>query len=115
MAYTDAKYLSFTNAPVPLEELGGAEAFKDISGGVLPGVSKWAGALALELIGKGDLLDLQGHYFFGTELFYRSRFSSSPSPSAYLNIDAYTLSNARVGFKAINGLSVIVWSRNIMN
>lgn len=115
LAYTDAKYVSFTNAPVPLEEVGGTEAFKDISGGVLPGVSKWAGSLALELTTKGDLLNLQGYYFLGTELFYRSRFSSSPSPSAYLNIDAYTLSNARVGFRAVNGLSVTIWSRNLTN
>jgi hypothetical protein len=28
---TDGKYVSFTNAPVPLEEVGGAQAFKDVS------------------------------------------------------------------------------------
>ena len=114
-AYTDGKYISFTNAPVPLEEVGGTEAFKDISGGVLPGVSKWSWFLGAELTTKGDLLGLQGHYFLGTELFYRSRFSSSPSPSAYLNIDAYALLNARVGFRAVNGLSAIIWSRNLTN
>lgn len=115
LAYTDGKYISFTNAPVPLEEVGGTEAFKDISGGELPGVSKWSWSLATELTTKGDLLSLQGYYFLGTDLYYRSKFSSSPSPSKYLNIDAYTLVNARVGFRATNGLSVIVWSRNLTN
>ncbi|NGM60743.1 TonB-dependent receptor [Sphingobacterium sp. SGG-5] len=113
LAYTDGKYVSFTNAPVPLEEVAGAEAFKDISGGELPGISKWSWSLVTELTAKGDLLSLQGNYFLGADLYYRSKFSSSPSPSQYLNIDAYTLLNARVGFRATNGLSVIVWSRNL--
>ncbi|TDQ79438.1 iron complex outermembrane receptor protein [Sphingobacterium yanglingense] len=115
LAYTDGKYVSFTNAPVPLEEVGGTEAFKDVSGGVLPGISKWSWSLAAEATVKGNLLSLQGHYFLGTDLFYRSKFSSSPSPSAYLNIGAYTLLNARIGFKATNGLTVMVWSRNLTN
>src|SRR5699024_5586682 len=47
-AYTDGKYIKFTNAPVPLEEVGGPEAFKDISGGRLPGISKWSSSIAAE-------------------------------------------------------------------
>lgn len=113
LAYTDGKYVKFTNAPVPLEEVGGAQAFKDISGGQLPGISKWSWSLSAELTAKGNLLSLQGNYFLGADLYYRSKFSSSPSPSQYLNIDAYALLNARVGFKATNGLAVIVWGRNV--
>ena len=53
LAYTDARYVKFTNAPLPLEETGLTEngvqkAFKDISGGVLPGISKWSGSLGGE-------------------------------------------------------------------
>src|SRR5690606_18571619 len=107
------KYVKFTNAPVPLEEVGGAQAFKDISGGRLPGISKWSWTVAAEITAKGDLLSLQGNYFFGSDLFYRSTFSSSSSPSQYLNVEAYSLLNARVGFRATNGISVIVWSRNL--
>lgn len=114
-AYTDGKYISFTNAPVPLEEVGGAEAFKDISGGVLPGISKWSWTLGPEATLRGTLLSLQGNFFLGADAFYRSKFSSSPSPSQFLNIDAYTLVNGRVGFRAVNGLSFFVWSRNLTN
>jgi len=112
-AYTDGKYVKFTNAPVPLEEVGGAEAFKDISGGRLPGISKWSSSIGAELSQKGNLLGLEGSFFLGTDLFYRSEFSSSPSPSKYLNIDGYALLNARLGFKASNGISISVWSRNL--
>jgi len=115
LAYTDGKYVSFTNAPVPLEETGGASAFKDISGGRLPGLSKWAGSVGGELTLPGVFVGESGKFFLASEAFYRSEFSSSPSPSAYLNIEGYTLLNARLGFRSNNGLSVFLWSRNVLN
>src|SRR5690606_24181960 len=48
LAYTDGKYVSFKEAPVPLEETG-EKAFKDASGEKLPGISRWAGSLSSEL------------------------------------------------------------------
>lgn len=119
-SYTDAKYITFTNAPLPLEETGLTEngvqkAFKDISGGVLPGISKWAGSLGGEFTTPAAFLGKAGKFFTALESFYRSSFSSSPSPSAYLNIDGYALVNARLGFRATNGLSAFVWSRNLFN
>lgn len=115
VAYTDGKYVSFTNAPVPLEEVGGERAFKDVSGGVLPGISKWAGSLGTEGTIKGGFLGFKGNYFAGIDAFYRSSFSSSPSPSQFLNIDGYALLNGRVGFRASNGVSLFVWGRNLGN
>lgn len=116
LAYTDGKYVSFKNAPVPLEETGAPSAFKDVSGGRLPGVSKWAGSLGGELTSNdAKALGRKGKYFFGFETYYRSEFSSSASPSKYLNIDGYTLVNARLGFRAANGLSLFVWSRNLFD
>lgn len=114
-AYTDGKYVSFKNAPVPLEETGGEQAFKDISGGVLPGISKWSGSVGGEITAKGKLTSLPGNFFFGLDAFYRSSFSSSPSPSQYLNIDGYTLVNSRLGFRASNGISTFIWGRNLFN
>jgi iron complex outermembrane receptor protein len=115
VAYTDGEYVKFTNAPVPLEEVGGSAAFKDISGGRLPGVSKWSGSAGGEAVAKGTLLGLKGNYFVGVDVFYRSEFSSSPSPSEYLNIDGYSLTNGRLGFRASNGISAFLWGRNLFN
>lgn len=114
-AYTDGKYVKFTNAPVPIEEVGGPQAFKDISGGQLPGISKYAGSLGTEITGKGSLLGLKGNFFGGLDVYYRSTFSSSPSPSAFLDIEGYALLNGRVGFRASNGLSIFIWGRNLGN
>lgn len=115
VAYTDGKYVSFKNAPVPLEETGGESAFRDISGGVLPGISRWAGSLGGEASSAGKFLAQDGRFFFAADSYFRSSFSSSPSPSKYLNIDGYALLNARVGFRASNGTSVFLWSRNLLN
>lgn len=115
IAYTDGKYVSFTNAPVPLEEVGGAQAFKDVSGGELPGISKWTGSFGAEATTKGVFFGLKGNYFVAADIYFRSKFSSSPSPSQYLNIEGYSLLNGRFGFRASNGISIYVWGRNIAN
>lgn len=119
--YTDGKYVTFRNAPLPLEEVGSTQdgqqlAFKDVSGGAIPGISKWAGSVGAQLTSKTvQVLNLPGYLFLAGDAFFRSEFSSSPSPSAYLNIDGYSLVNFRAGFRAIEGLSVSVWSRNLLN
>ena len=41
VAYTDGRYVTFRDAPPPLEDTGGPQS-KDISGSLLPGISKWA-------------------------------------------------------------------------
>lgn len=115
IAYTDGKYVSFTNAPVPLEEVGGTQAFKDVSGGELPGISKWTGSFGAEATTKGVFFGLKGNYFVAADIYFRSKFSSSPSPSQYLNIEGYSLLNGRLGFRASNGISIYVWGRNLAN
>lgn len=115
LAYTDAIYVSFPNAPVPLEETGGESAFKDISGGRLPGISKWAGSLGGEFAKPAKFFKKTGTFFLGTDLFFRSEFSSIPSPSRFLNVEGYALVNARTGFRVTEGFSAFVWARNLLN
>ncbi len=116
LAYTVGKYVSFPNAPVPLEETGGGSTFKDISGGTLPGISKWAGSVGGEL--QSNMLTVlaqEGKLFLAFDAYARSSFSSSPSPSQYLNIDGYALTSARFGVRFTTGLSAYFWGRNIFN
>ena len=119
LSYTDGKYVSFTNAPLPLEETGLTQngvqvAFKDISGGELPGISKWAGSIGGEFNTPAVFLGKPSNFFIASDVYYRSSFSSSPSPSAYLNIDGYSIVNARLGYKVSNGLSFFIWGRNLL-
>lgn len=120
ISYTEGKYVSFKNAPLPLEETGKREngkeiAFKDISGGALPGISKWAFSNGFEACKHASIFQLKGEIFFNADWLYRSSFSSSPTPSAYLNINGYHLINSRVGFRTSQGVSFLIWCRNLAN
>ncbi len=114
-AYNEGIYVSFKNAPVPLEETGGPSAFKDISGSDLPGISKWAATVGAEVTTKGNFLGQNGKFFLACDTYYRSSFSSSPSPSKYLVIDGYAILNMRIGFRASQGASISLWARNLLN
>jgi iron complex outermembrane receptor protein len=116
LAYTIAEYQQFSNAPVPLEETGSTKSFKDISGNRMPGVSKWAGSIGGELTSNTrKALGNSGKLFFAMDSYVRSEFSSSPSPSKYLNVPGYATFNTRFGFRADEGLSLFAWARNIFN
>ncbi len=115
-AYTDGKYVSFKDAPSPLELSGGSDPLTqvvDASGTRLPGISKWAGSLGGEYAVTGGLLGREGDYFVGGDASSRSDFSSSATESAYLNVGGYTLYNARAGFRAASGWEVVLWGRNL--
>ena len=114
VAYSDGKYLSFPDAPPPLEETGGPAA-KDISGSVLPGISKWAVSIAAEYARPQSLVGQAGQLFAASDISYRSSFSSNASYSKYLIVDGYSLVNARVGFRAASGWTVFLWSRNLLD
>ncbi|MBO9712121.1 TonB-dependent receptor [Sphingomonas sp.] len=123
-AYTDAKYVKFVNAPCPPELSGGNPALNgatpaapgtpglsplvcDISGQVLPGISKWSLSFGGEVnqpVGEGEV-------YFGYDGSYRTKFSSNPSPSAYTWINGYSLSNFRLGYRK-GDLNVFAWVRN---
>lgn len=120
IAYTKGKYVTFTNAPLPLEETGttvdGVQvAFKDISGEELPGISRWATSVGGEFTTPVNFLRQGGKLFIAFDIYYRSDFSSSPSPSAFLNIDGYALLNLRAGFRVSSGISVSAWGRNVLS
>ncbi|MDQ0250780.1 iron complex outermembrane receptor protein [Sphingomonas kyeonggiensis] len=133
-AYTDAKYVDFKNAPCPPELSGGtalsvdangnlsgtpsapgtpggnSRPYCDISGQVLPGISKWSlswGGEVRQPVGDGDV-------YLGYDGSWRSKFSSNPSQSAYTWIDAYSLSNVRLGWKRAD-FNIYGWVRNVFD
>jgi len=113
--YTDGTYVKFTNAPLPLEETGAPVSFKDVSGTNLPGASRWAGSLGGELSDNARFFGNAGKVFLAIDSYARSEFSSSPSASKYLVVPGYAIFNARLGFRASQGLSVHFWGRNLLN
>ncbi|HWJ71012.1 MAG TPA: TonB-dependent receptor [Sphingobium sp.] len=128
-AYTDARYVKFVDAPCPPELSGGttvgagqspdapgtpgglSPANCDISGQVLPGVSKWSFSYGAEGNVPVRLLGRDGQAYLGVDGNVRSRFSSNPSPSAYTWVAGYALTNLRIGFRT-EGLDIYGWVRN---
>jgi iron complex outermembrane receptor protein len=113
--YTEGTYVKFTNAPLPLEETGAPVAFKDVSGTDLPGASRWAGSLGGEYSNRAKFFGNAGKAFIALDSYARSEFSSSPSASKYLVVPGYAIFNARIGFRAAQGLSIHFWGRNLLN
>lgn len=128
-AYTDANYVRFIDAPCPPELAGGttvaagqtpasagtpgpSPASCNISGQVLPGVSKWAFSYGAEYDLPARIGRLDGQFYVGYDGSYRSRFSSNPSPSAYTYVNGYALSNFRLGFRSKEDLNIFGWVRN---
>jgi len=131
-AYTDPKYKRFTNAPCPPELSGGTIAGAgqtpgaagvpgalspsvcDVSGQLIPGISKWAvsygieGNVPVRLLGEGQI-------YAGIDGNYRSTFSSNASRSIYTDIQGYSVNNLRAGFRNEDGLNVYGWVRNIFD
>lgn len=130
-AYTDAKYVKFTNAPCPPELSGGTFVAAngsqqpgpagvpgslsprqcDISGQTLPGVSKWALSYGAEANAPVTLLAREGQVYVGIDGNYRSDFQSNASPSIYTEVEGYALTNFRAGFRS-DGFDIFGWVRN---
>ncbi|MGE3509524.1 MAG: TonB-dependent receptor [Vicinamibacterales bacterium] len=113
-AFTDGKYISFPDAPPPLEDTGGPQV-KDVSGTQLPGISKSAISLGGEYARDASVVGRTGQVFGAFDASYRSAFSSSASASRYLIVDGYSIVNARVGFRTTGGWTLSVWARNLLN
>jgi len=114
VAYTDGRYVTFVDAPPPLEETGGPQV-KDISGSRLPGISTWAASFGGEYAARTSVIGRRGEFFAALDGSYRSSFSSSPSASTYLVVDGYPLFNTRVGFRWSDGWSLTLWTRNLFD
>ena len=116
-AYTDPKYLRFTNAPCPPELSGGSSspATCDISGQLLPGISKWSLSYGVEFNVPTGVLGGEGQFYVGWDGSYRSTFSSNASRSIYMDIAGYSLNNLRLGFRNSDGINVYGWVRNIFD
>ncbi|NTS65733.1 TonB-dependent receptor [Sphingomonas sp. HHU CXW] len=136
-AYTDAKYQRFTDAPCPPELAGGTALpivngqivgtpaaagtpgnslpFCNVSGQRIPGVSKWAFSYGAEYGVPTNFGGNEGNVYLGYDGSYRSNFSSNPSESIYTQVDGYSISNVRVGYREGGRLNVFGWVRNVFD
>ena len=112
LAYTDAKYLNFTNAPCPVEYFG-LQTICNLSGARLPGVSKvsWSAGVNASLP-----LDDGGKIEFNADYAYRSNFFTTYNLAADSLAPGYGLANVRVGYETADGrFNLSVFARNLFD
>ncbi len=114
VAYTDGIYVSFPDAPPPLEDTGGPQV-KDISGSVLPGHLEVGVCVRRRVQLSLHISSGVGPVLRWLDASYRSSFSSSASVSRYLVVAGYPLLNARLGFRWSEGWALFLWSRNVLD
>lgn len=111
-ALTDGEYRDFKDAPCPLELTGGPTVC-DVSGKNLPGIPEWKTSFGAEYHVPANFSVFTGEAYVGTDASYQSSFSSSPSPSRYLNVDERVLFNFRGGYRSDDGRwEIFGWVRN---
>lgn len=113
--YTDAQYVTYPNAPCPIETNG--QTLCDLSGDRLPGVSKWAFSAGGEAkAGIGRALGQETEVYVGADYSYRSNYYTTASLSRYSLIPGYSLLNARIGVRALDGsVDIQLWGRNLFD
>jgi iron complex outermembrane receptor protein len=114
VAYTEGVYVAFPDAPAPLELTGGPQVV-DASGTRLPASPNGRASSAANISCPECCSEQMANISPVSTSSYRSSFSSNPTASAYLNIDAYSLVNARIGFQGHNDGMCSSWARNLFD
>lgn len=116
ISYTDAKYLSYPDAP-PAPETANLGGNQDLTGERLPGVPKFTYTLGGDISAPlGNLGGRGVQVYAHADYSHRSSYNTSSSNSRYANVPAYGLANARIGFRTDDGLfDLSVWARNLFD
>lgn len=114
LAYADGRYTSYPAGPCPLEVQTSGTTACDLTGKPLVGLSKWSESLGADwtLPVHGTPLG-EGALALHSDTQWRSAYNGDPSLSAVTGIDAYTLTNASIGWRAAAGWEVAVFARNL--
>lgn len=110
--YVKAKFLSFRNAPCPIEYFG-LQTLCDLSGTRLPGAPKWSVSLGADYeTAVSSVLD----GYAGIDYSYRSSVNTSSNMSRHTLVPEHALVNARIGIRTSDGSwDLSLWARNLFD
>jgi iron complex outermembrane receptor protein len=112
IAYAEATYRDYANAPQAVERLN-LSGIQDLTGQQLPGVPKFTWSAGFH----GDI-PLGDHPFaltYSADWSHRSSFNTSSSNSAWAQVPAYGIANARIGLRTEDGRwDLSIWARNLL-
>jgi iron complex outermembrane receptor protein len=116
VAYADAKYVDYANAPQAVERLNISQV-QDLSGERLPGVPKFTYSLGADAdLPIGTLGDRDLTLYAHADWSHRSSFNTSSNNSAWAVIPAFGIANARIGVRTGDGLlDLSFWAKNLFD
>jgi iron complex outermembrane recepter protein len=110
-AYNDAKYISYTNGPCPVEVTGRSTC--DLSGKPITGAPKWTTGV------NGGYEHALGRILVGyanAEYSWRSRYFGSADDSVLSQTGHYGLLNLRAGIRSADQVwDLSIWGKNVTN
>ena len=113
-AITNAKYVSYTNGPCPLELIGSTTTVCDLSGKPLSGTPHTVVSAGGEYHLPMHVERFAGEGFLRADLTSRTDTYGDPSDSKYTVIKGYTVVNASLGLRAGSHWEVSMWARNLL-
>jgi iron complex outermembrane receptor protein len=116
VSYTDAYYVHYQNAPVPVELSNNTALVSvDLSGQPIPGASKFAYSLGIDASQPVGTLGNQGLEIYGhADWGHRSSYLTQVTNSIYSRVPAYGLLTARIGLRPENQRwDVSLWAHNL--
>ncbi len=115
VAYTDAQYVDYKNAPPGVEWTGllpQTANFIDLSGSALPGAPKWSASLGGEYSHPVGGHGWEG--YAGADYSLKSSYYASINDSPSSRVEGYGLLNARFGLRSQSGRDDLsLWARNL--
>ena len=115
LAYTEGKYVSFRNAPTPLENLTATTSAFNLSGRTLPGVSRWAGSAGVEYRQNTTWLGIPGAAYAGVDAYFRTDYYADVTTSIYSIIKGNEVVNLRAGFASDGPWEAYISVKNALN
>lgn len=112
VAYADGRYDSYPNGPCPIERIGTATTFCDLSGLPLSSLPKWS------ITAGGDYehpIGGAGSGFAHADANKRTSQFGEPSDSAYTIIKGYTVVTASIGYRSKQRYEIVLFVRNLFD
>ena len=110
LAYADGRYDRYPNGPCPIERIGTATTFCNLSGLPLSSLPKWSATVSGDYTHPvGDA----GAGFIHADESSRTKQYGDPTDSAYTIIGGYTLINASIGYRSRHGYEIALFVRNL--
>ncbi len=114
-AYTEAKYVDYTNAPQAPENLN-ITGPQDLSGKPLAGVPRFSYSLGGDYFIPVTAFGPENQLYFHADYAKRTSFYTTATNSRYSRVPGYALLNLRAGLRSSDrGWDASIWARNALD